>query len=182
MKDASKILSDGKMISQASYYSGRGETRSDLNGEMVESMFQDIQKNNGADAAASFVNTVADLYFVHEDLSAAGFINAMYTLEEANWRYSPAVEPKTSADTFAQAASHDLQHGKGSGGIQGGLLTVFSNGSGKKDIYARKSIGQNFLMTRAELLQPQNLERAKAEASAENKYPQVQRLQAKVQL
>lgn len=62
----------GRFCMRSGFYAGRGPTSSDLNSDILESLYQGIKKELGEAAAANFVRFVNKL----DDLSASAFIVA----------------------------------------------------------------------------------------------------------
>lgn len=171
MKAANKILTDNNMSSRSAYFAGRGESLSDLNGQILENIYESVKKENGDNAAKSFTNMVADLYFVQRDLSASTFINSFYTLESCSWNYRPMTEEKSRAELMSQTAADELRETGQAGASLFGMMLVLGGHEGKKSDYTRREIGQHFLATHAELLQENNLERLKKDAG--ERYPKL---------
>lgn len=77
------ILRLNKMVTRPEYYSGRGATMGDLNGKMLEGIYQGIKKDFSTDAAKNFVKMVEDI----KVLSATTFLEELYMLYNNNWKY-----------------------------------------------------------------------------------------------
>lgn len=78
---AREIVRSVGMSDRPEYYSGRGATTSDLNGDMLYAIYQKITQELGANQANAFVTMVKKL----KTLSATNFLNALYTLERYDW-------------------------------------------------------------------------------------------------
>lgn len=82
--DARTIVIRANMSPRPEYYSGRGATLSDLNGEILENIYQGIKKEYGKKASESFVNMVKDIPVA----SATDFLLNLYRLESNNWKWN----------------------------------------------------------------------------------------------
>lgn len=78
---AREIVRSVGMSDRPEYYSGRGATTSDLNGDKLYAIYQKITQELGASQADAFVTMVKKL----KTLSATNFLNSLYTLERYNW-------------------------------------------------------------------------------------------------
>jgi hypothetical protein len=80
------------MSARPEFYSGRGATISDLNGQHLQTIYDGIKANHGDDAAKNFVVMVADIPV----LSATDFLLALYRLEALDWKWEAGKQPKTN--------------------------------------------------------------------------------------
>ncbi len=69
------------MSGRPEYYSGRGATMSDLDGDRLYAIYQKIAQELGTRQADAFVTMVEKL----KTLSATNFLNALYALERNDW-------------------------------------------------------------------------------------------------
>lgn len=69
------------MSGRPEFYSGRGATTSDLDGNRLYAIYQKIEQELGSRQAEAFVSMVKEL----KVLSATNFLNALYALEENDW-------------------------------------------------------------------------------------------------
>lgn len=69
------------MSGRPEYYSGRGATMSDLDGDRLYAIYQKIEQELGTRQADAFVTMVEKL----KTLSATNFLNALYALERNDW-------------------------------------------------------------------------------------------------
>ncbi|MGE5328513.1 MAG: hypothetical protein ACM3KR_03270 [Deltaproteobacteria bacterium] len=76
-----KILHDAGMSSSAEYYSGRGATLSDLNGNTLIKIYSQIKEAFGSTAGNHFLELIRDINV----LSATDFIVALKKLERNDW-------------------------------------------------------------------------------------------------
>jgi hypothetical protein len=77
------IIRNNNMSTRPEYYSGRGATLTDLNGNILEGIYKGIEKDFGVKAAKNFVKMVADI----KVLSATTFLEELYSLFNSNWKY-----------------------------------------------------------------------------------------------
>lgn len=77
-----KIISSVGLSDSPEYYSGRGATISDIDGEKLYSIYKKILEEMGEKQAKAFVTMVKSL----KQLSATNFINALYALEINDWK------------------------------------------------------------------------------------------------
>jgi hypothetical protein len=83
MEKLKDIIRNNKMSTRPEFYSGRGAITCDLNGNILEGIYQDIKKEFGDFAAKNFVKMVADI----KVLSATTFLEELYMLFGSNWKY-----------------------------------------------------------------------------------------------
>lgn len=81
--NAQQIVSRAGMSSRPEYYSGRGATASDLNGDKLEQIYSFIKNEYGKEAAQNYVQMVADIPV----LSATDFLLSLYRLEGYDWKW-----------------------------------------------------------------------------------------------
>jgi len=84
MQKLYKIIQNNRMSTRPEYYSGRGATISDLDGDILEGIHDGIKGDYGKDAAKNFVLMVADI----KVLSATTFLEELYQLFRNNWKYT----------------------------------------------------------------------------------------------
>jgi hypothetical protein len=80
---AEAIAMEAGMCPDPGYYSGRGARTTDLNHDILERVFQGVQRYLGADAAGQFIEMVAAI----PKLSATDFLLTLYRLEGNQWRW-----------------------------------------------------------------------------------------------
>lgn len=78
---AREIVRSVGMSDRPEYYSGRGATTSDLDGDKLYAIYQKITKELGTKQADAFVTMVKKL----RTLSATNFLNSLYDLERCEW-------------------------------------------------------------------------------------------------
>jgi hypothetical protein len=83
MQKLHTIIQKNKMSVRPAFYSGRGATLADLNGDILSGIHKGIQEELGPDAAKSFVCMVRDI----KVLSATTFLNELYVLANNRWKY-----------------------------------------------------------------------------------------------
>jgi hypothetical protein len=83
LKSAIEIVDSIGMSFRPEYFSGRGATTTDLNGEMLFKIYNSIKKENGERAAEAYVEMVKSI----KTLSATNFLNSLYLLEACKWVY-----------------------------------------------------------------------------------------------
>lgn len=80
---ATEIVMQCGMISDPGFYSGRGATLSDLNGEILTKIYQSITSTYGTKAARNFVAMIDETPV----LSATDFLLNLYKLEANEWKW-----------------------------------------------------------------------------------------------
>jgi hypothetical protein len=83
MEKLKDIIHNNNMSTCPEYYSGRGAITCDLNGNMLEGIYQGIKKEFGDFAAKNFVKMVVDI----KVLSATTFLEELYMLCSNGWKY-----------------------------------------------------------------------------------------------
>lgn len=78
---AREIVRSVGMSDRPEYYSGRGATISDLDGDKLYAIYQKIKQELGTNHADNFVTMVQRL----KTLSATNFLNSLYILERYDW-------------------------------------------------------------------------------------------------
>ena len=81
--NAEEIVVKAGMSRRPEYYSGRGAILADLNSDILEKIYQGIDKEYGNKASKSFVNMVKEIPV----LSATAFLLNLYKLESNNWKW-----------------------------------------------------------------------------------------------
>ncbi|HYD03478.1 MAG TPA: hypothetical protein VEC16_04215 [Alphaproteobacteria bacterium] len=79
-----------RMSTRPEYFSGRGATLTDLNDEILETIYQKINKNYGKEVAQNYAQMVADLPV----LSATDFLLSLYALESNEWKWDKRLTHK----------------------------------------------------------------------------------------
>ena len=103
------IIRESGMSSRPEFYSGRGATLCDLNSEYLQKIHNGILEKFGKKHAESYILMVARL----KELSATGFLNALYALHDGGWK-----KPKNvvESDKFAvhknEDGEYDAVHGQ----------------------------------------------------------------------
>jgi len=120
MQKLYKILQNNRMSTRPEYYSGRGATISDLDGNILEGIHKGIEADYGKDAAQNFVLMVADI----KVLSATTFLEELYQLFCNNWKYKTKSK---HASGIAVAKDEDGEYNMLSGMM--GMMAAFSAGS-----------------------------------------------------
>lgn len=116
------IIRDNRMSTSPEYYSGRGATLSDLDGQILEGIHRGIQKVYGKNAAKNFVKMVADI----KVLSATTFLQELYQLFYNDWKYT---EKEEHASGIAVHKNDEGEYDESSA-ISGmlGIFAAMSNG------------------------------------------------------
>lgn len=83
MEKLKEIIRNNKMSIRPEYYSGRGATTSDLNGNILFGIHRDLKNEFGESAALGFVKMINGI----KVLSATAFLNGLYDLYYNNWVY-----------------------------------------------------------------------------------------------
>jgi hypothetical protein len=83
MEKLKDIIRNNKMSTRPEFYSGRGAITCDLNGNILEGIYQGIKKEFGDKPAENFVKMVADI----KVLSATTFLEELYMLFGNGWKY-----------------------------------------------------------------------------------------------
>jgi hypothetical protein len=84
MEKLKNIIRSNNMSTRPEYYSGRGAITCDLNGNMLEGIYQGIKKEFGELPAKNFVKMVANI----KVLSATTFLEELYMLFGNDWKYT----------------------------------------------------------------------------------------------
>ena len=85
---AKEIIHSIGRSARPEYYSGRGATTTDLNGDKLFAIYTKITEEIGEKEAEAFVTMIENLKY----LSMTNFLNALYALESNQWVYKPVVE------------------------------------------------------------------------------------------
>ncbi len=93
---------DGRLSGRPEYYSGRGPNEGDLNSKHLADVHRGIKTELGDDAAKAFVRMVE----VQADMSATAFLNSLYRLERAGWKFR-AKDYNQSGDEIAHDGMRD---------------------------------------------------------------------------
>jgi len=80
-----KFVYDAGMSTRPEFYSGRGATTSDLDGQKLDKIHAAIGTHVGAEAAEGFVDLVAGI----KKLSATDFLLEVQRLELNDWKWEP---------------------------------------------------------------------------------------------
>jgi len=119
-----RIIHSTGMSNRPGYYSGRGATLTDLNGDKLTKIHAGIKKEFGEEAAKSFVLMVADI----KVLSATTFLVELYNLYNADWKY---VKKKVHASGLEIEKDENGQHNM----LQGFASIFASLGNDRDDTY-----------------------------------------------
>jgi hypothetical protein len=77
------IIRNNRMSTRPEYYSGRGATISDLDGNILEGIYRGIETDYGKNAAKNFLKMVEDI----KVMSATTFLEELYQLFRNDWKY-----------------------------------------------------------------------------------------------
>lgn len=100
---ARKIVDSVKgMCGRPEFYSGRGATKSDLDGDRLYAIYQKIAQELGTRQADAFVTMIEKL----KTLSATNFLNALYALESSDWNLTEFNE--SNIDVGPDGAGRDM--------------------------------------------------------------------------
>jgi len=83
MEKLKEIIRNNRMSTRPEFYSGRGAILCDLDGKILEGIYQGILNEYGEDAAKNYVKMVADIKVI----SATAFLQELYELFNRNWKY-----------------------------------------------------------------------------------------------
>ncbi len=78
-----EIIRNNRMSTRPEYYSGRGAILCDLDGKILEGIYQGILKEFGEKPASNFVKMVADIKVI----SATTFLQELYELFHRDWKF-----------------------------------------------------------------------------------------------
>jgi hypothetical protein len=84
MEKLKDVIRNSNMSTRPEFYSGRGAIMSDLNGKILEGIYQGILKEFGEKPAKNFLKMVADI----KVLSATTFLEELYMLYGNGWKYT----------------------------------------------------------------------------------------------
>lgn len=132
MEKLKEIIRNNRMSIRPEYYSGRGAILCDLNGEILEGIYQGILKEYGKIAAKNYVKMVADI----KVLSATTFLEELYMLFRNEWKY---MKKKTHANGISVPKNENGEYDENSAmsGMLGIMSAMFS--SGRDDTITIKS-------------------------------------------
>ncbi len=82
---------ENHLSSSSTYYWARGNTSTDLNSEILEALYKGVLKEEGAEAAKSYVHFVYALG-KSGDVSASTFIDEICRLARCDWNYRLSVD------------------------------------------------------------------------------------------
>lgn len=114
METLKNIIRNNNMSARPEFYSGRGAIMCDLNGEILENIHNDIEKEYGKDAAKNFIKMIADI----KVLSATTFLEELYCLFNRNWKYA---KKRKHASGISIQKNEDGQYD-----VMHGMLSIFS--------------------------------------------------------
>lgn len=126
MAKIEEIIRSNRMSTRPEYYSGRGATLSDLDGNILEGIYQGILKEYGKNAAKNFVKMVADI----KVLSATTFLQELFQLFYNDWKY---VKKEKHANGIAIQKNDEGEYDESS--IMSGAMSIFAvmNNNGRDD-------------------------------------------------
>jgi plasmid maintenance system killer protein len=115
-----KILRANRLCERPGYYSGRGATLTDLNGEILEGIYKGIKKEFGEKAAKNFVKMVDGIKVI----SATTFLQELYALEWSKWEYKE--KEKDESGVYVDKINGEYNM---AGGMFGMINALTHNGS-----------------------------------------------------
>ena len=83
MERLKDIIRNNRMSTRPEYYSGRGAILCDLDGKILEGIYQGVLKEFGEKPADNFIKMVADIKVI----SATTFLQELYELFHRDWKY-----------------------------------------------------------------------------------------------
>ncbi len=83
MEKLKDIIRNNRMSTRPEFYSGRGAITCDLDGQILEGIYQGIKKEFGEEPAKNFVKMVDDIKVI----SATTFLEELYMLCSNGWKY-----------------------------------------------------------------------------------------------
>src|SRR3989338_9163592 len=81
--NAGEIVAKAGMSKRPEFYSGRGTILADLNSNILEKIYQEINEIHGEKVSKQFVKIVKEI----PGLSATDFLLSLYKLESNNWKW-----------------------------------------------------------------------------------------------
>ena len=118
------IIRNNRMSTRPEYYSGRGATMSDLDGQILSGIHKGIEEEYGKEAAMNFVKMVADI----KVLSATTFLIELYNLLYADWKYT---EKDKHADGISIPKNAEGEYDESS--LVSGMAGMFAAMSNTRD-------------------------------------------------
>ena len=97
--NATEIVMSAGMSARPGYYSGRGATISDLDGNLLSKIRTTIQKEKGKDAAQGFTEMIRNASV----LSATAFLQSLYKLESNDWKFNGTSDDQIYPDSKGSA-------------------------------------------------------------------------------
>lgn len=103
-----EIIRNNRMSTRPEYYSGRGAILCDLDGKILEGIYQGILNEFGEKPAQNFVKMVADIKVI----SATTFLQELYELFNRNWKFKKKKQHSSGiAVQKNDDGSYDAAHG-----------------------------------------------------------------------
>ena len=125
MEKLKDIIRNDNMSTRPEYYSGRGAIMCDLNGSMLEGIYQGIKKEFGEEPAKNFVKMVADIKVI----SATTFLEELYMLCGNRWKYRKKSKAhQASGISIPKNENGEYDENSLTSGILG-MFAAISNGS-----------------------------------------------------
>jgi len=128
------IRSVPNMSTRPEYFSGRGATRTDLDGEKLFAIQRGIKEKFGEDAAKNFAIMVSEI----KVLSATTFLQELYRLEGFGWKYTDQYKESETGIEVPKNDDGEYSAAMGMLGVNNAMASY-----GNDDTY---SIRHHFLM------------------------------------
>lgn len=125
MEKLKDIIRNNRMSTRPEFYSGRGAITCDLDGSMLEGIYQDIKKEFGEEPAKNFVKMVNDIKVI----SATTFLEELYMLCGNGWNYKKKRKShQASGISIPKNENGEYDENSLTSGILG-MFAAISNGS-----------------------------------------------------
>ena len=125
MERLKDIIRNNRMSTRPEFYSGRGAITCDLDGQILEGIFQGIKKEFGEEPAKNFVKMVDDIKVI----SATTFLEELYMLCNNGWKYRKKSKAhQASGISIPKNENGEYDENSLTSGILG-MFAAISNGS-----------------------------------------------------
>ena len=115
--DLNSIIMGAGMSCRPAYYSGRGATTTDLNRDVLESIYKGIHIRYGKQAAQAYVDMVSNI----KVLSATTFLTELFMLHGNDWKSSVGNREDSSGTVIDKDENGNYDMGSGMMGLLSSL-------------------------------------------------------------
>lgn len=133
MENLKEIIRNNNMSTRPEFYSGRGAIMCDLNGKILEGIYQGILKEFGEKPAKNFLKMVADI----KVLSATTFLEELYLLCGNGWNYKKKRKSRQAPGISIPKNENGEYDEKSAMSGMMGIFAAISNGGRDETIMIR---------------------------------------------